>query len=179
MERIGKRVLLTVLALVAGYGVYGQQPVDCVNMMIGTDGAHPTEYGGTTPAVSEPFGMTQWCAATRVNGISRTMYHHADTTSIGFMATHQPAIWMGDYGFMTLMPQSGSLKIAADERRTAFDRADEVARPYYYRVTYGGEGITTELTATSRASFFRIGYPTARPYSTLRPAATVTAGADT
>lgn len=162
MERIGKRVLLTVLALVAGYGVYGQQPVDCVNMMIGTDGAHPTEYGGTTPAVSEPFGMTQWCAATRVNGISRTMYHHADTTSIGFMATHQPAIWMGDYGFMTLMPQSGSLKIAADERRTAFDRADEVARPYYYRVTYGGEGITTELTATSRASFFRIGYPADR-----------------
>lgn len=51
-------MLLTVLALVSGYGVYGQQPVDCVNMMIGTDGAHPTEYGGTTPAVSEPFGMT-------------------------------------------------------------------------------------------------------------------------
>ena len=38
--------------------------VDEVSMMIGTDGSHETEYGGTTPAVGSPFAMTQWCAAT-------------------------------------------------------------------------------------------------------------------
>ena len=35
--------------------------VDEVSMMIGTDGSHETEYGGTTPAVGSPFAMTQ-CA---------------------------------------------------------------------------------------------------------------------
>ena len=54
-------------------------------MMIGTDGSHETEYGGTTPAVGSPFAMTQWCAATRLNGISRTMYRRCDSVLIGFM----------------------------------------------------------------------------------------------
>ena len=53
--------------------------VDEVSMMIGTDGSHETEYGGTTPAVGSPFAMTQWCAATRLNGISHTMYRRCDS----------------------------------------------------------------------------------------------------
>lgn len=138
--------------------------VDEVSMMIGTDGSHETEYGGTTPAVGTPFAMTQWCAATRINGISRTMYRHCDSVLIGFMGTHQPAIWMGDYGFMTLMPQSGELKIKAKDRQVRLDRGKEVAKPYYYKVSYasgkhGGSEITTEMTATSRASFFHVTYP--------------------
>lgn len=138
--------------------------VDEVSMMIGTDGSHETEYGGTTPAVGTPFAMTQWCAATRLNGISRTMYRRCDSVLIGFMGTHQPAIWMGDYGFMTLMPQSGELKIKATDRQVRLDHGKEVATPYYYKVSYasgkhGGSEITTEMTATSRASFFHITYP--------------------
>ena len=138
--------------------------VDEVSMMIGTDGSHETEYGGTTPAVGSPFAMTQWCAATRLNGISRTMYRRCDSVLIGFMGTHQPAIWMGDYGFMTLMPQSGELKIKATDRQVRLDHGKEVATPYYYKVSYasgkhGGSEITTEMTATSRASFFHITYP--------------------
>lgn len=141
-----------------------QSSIDHVNMMIGTDGTNPTEYGGTTPAVSMPFGMTQWCAATRINGISRTMYHYRDSTLIGFMGTHQPAIWMGDYGFMTLMPQSGELKLKVSDRQVVLDRQTEVATPYYYKVEYASgpqkeQKIVTELTATSRASYFHITYP--------------------
>lgn len=138
--------------------------VDEVSMMIGTDGSHETEYGGTTPAVGSPFAMTQWCAATRLNGISHTMYRRCDSVLIGFMGTHQPAIWMGDYGFMTLMPQSGELKIKATDRQVRLEHGKEVATPYYYKVSYasgkhGGSEITTEMTATSRASFFHITYP--------------------
>jgi predicted alpha-1,2-mannosidase len=131
-------------------------------MMVGTTGAHKTEYGGTTPAVSEPFGMTQWCAATRINGISRTMYHANDSLLIGFMATHQPSIWMGDYGFFTLMPQVNTLKISSAERGVHFDRQKETASPYQYEVYYeDGENhpVKTAFTATSRCGFFQITYP--------------------
>lgn len=156
---------LTVMVFLCIGGTYAQTPVDYVNMRIGTDGKSRTEYGGTTPAVSTPFGMTQWSAVTRRNGISRTMYHNRDTTLIGFMATHQPAIWMGDYGYMTLQPQCGNLKIQPEQRRVTLDHAKEIQTPYYYRVETDGEPggaytpITTEFTATSRASFFRIAYP--------------------
>ena len=133
-------------------------------MMIGTDGSHETEYGGTTPAVGTPFAMTQWCAATRINGISRTMYRHCDSVLIGFMGTHQPAIWMGDYGFMTLMPQSGELKIKAKDRQVRLDRGKEVAKPYITRCHTLRENMAVrrlprEMTATSRASFFHVTYP--------------------
>lgn len=159
------KTYLQVLSICLGIqSLSAQSPVDYVNMRIGTDGANPTEYGGTVPAVSSPFGMTQWCAATRTNGISRTMYHNRDTTLIGFMATHQPAIWMGDYGFMTLMPQTGKLKLKTKERKVRLDRTKETTTPYYYKVAYNDGAnpslpITTELTATSRASFFHINYP--------------------
>lgn len=144
-----------------------KKPIDYVNMMIGTTGKHKTEYGGTTPAVSSPFGMTQWCPTTRINGISKTMYHYNDTSLIGFMATHQPAIWMGDYGFFTLMPQQNKLKIPLQERKVKLNRNEEIATPYYYKIKYSDESkkeITTELTATSRCSFFHIQYsPDAKP----------------
>lgn len=154
---------LLVVCLFGLSDMYAQQPIDYVNMRIGTDGEHRTEYGGTVPAVTTPFGMTQWCPVTRINGISRTMYHNKDSLLLGFMATHQPAVWMGDYGYMTLMPQCGSLKLKPSERGVRLDRTQEVLTPYYYKVTTseGGEQqqIATELTATSRASFFRFRYP--------------------
>jgi predicted alpha-1,2-mannosidase len=141
-----------------------KQPIEYVNMLTGTTGANRTEYGGTTPAVSEPFGMTQWCAATRINGISKTMYHYNDSLLIGFMASHQSAIWMGDYGFFTLMPQVNSLKITPKERGVPFDRQKETATPYHYQISYEdgkNHPITTAFTATSRSGFFQISYPEA------------------
>ena len=161
-----KTFLITLLFALTGMGCLqpttGQTPVDYVNMMIGTDGAHHTEYGGIVPSVTQPFGMTSWCAVTRTNKISRTMYHHQDQTLQGFMASHQPCIWMGDYGFMTLMPEINTLKMDSEARKVPLDRKQETATPYYYKVTYAGDkqhSITTEFTATSRASFFRIHYP--------------------
>lgn len=139
-----------------------QSCVDYVNMFIGSTGSHQTEYGGTTPAVSEPFGMTQWCAATRINGISRSVYHYNDTLLLGFVATHQPAIWMGDYGFFTFMPQVGTLKLDPEKRAVKMDHAQEIATPYYYKVNFNdeqGHPLKTELTATSRCSFSRFSYP--------------------
>lgn len=101
MKNMVKSGFLCFLFLVKVMSVGAQSVLEHVNMFIGSTGKHSTEYGGTIPAVSEPFGMTQWCAATRVNGISRTCYHYDDNRLIGFMATHQPAVWMGDYGFFT------------------------------------------------------------------------------
>jgi predicted alpha-1,2-mannosidase len=157
-----KTKVLFGLFLLSALFARAQDPIKHVNMFIGSTAQHAAEYGGTTPAVSAPFGMTQWCAVTRINGISRTMYHHNDEHLLGFMATHQPAVWMGDYVFFTLMPQVGSLKIKPEERAVKLDRSKEAATPYSYKIEYGVDKestIKTEFTATSRCSFFKIEYP--------------------
>ena len=88
-------------------------PLRYVNPFIGTRGPNPTspEYGGTLPAVTRPFGMTQWTAMTRQNRIGVNPYHYDDGHMEGFLGTHQPAIWMGDYGYVSLMPGTGEIAI--------------------------------------------------------------------
>ena len=86
------------------------------------------------PFVAPPFAMTDWTPQTRQNKISVTSYQYADTTISGFMGTHQPAMWMGDYGFFSLMPQVGELRTTPEGRQMAFSHNDETAKPDYYVV---------------------------------------------
>jgi len=136
-------------------------PVDSVNTFIGTGGGG-VDYGGTMPFVTTPFGMTNWTAQTRQNRISVSSYAYEDTYIQGFIGTHQPAIWMGDYGYVTLMPEAGSINYAPEARRLAFTHRDEVSTPYYYSVKMGAdpkERIRAEMTATDHAGYMRFTYP--------------------
>src|ERR1700743_1440183 len=90
-----------------------------VNPYIGT-GDGPIGYGGPMPFVTPPFGMPDWTPQTRQNKISVTSYKYEDTTISGFIGTHQPAIWMGDYGYVTVMPEIGDLKTTPDARKLAY-----------------------------------------------------------
>ena len=136
-------------------------PVDWVNLDIGT-GSGPIGYGGTMPFVTPPFGMTNWTAQTRQNKVSGVSYKYEDTTISGFIGTHQPAIWMGDYGYVTLMPEIDDIKIKPEERKLGFTHSDEIARPDYYSVWMNAGGsrkIRTEMTATTRCAYLRFTFP--------------------
>ena len=114
-----------------------RDPVAFVNPLIGTQKSR-IGYGGTMPFVSPPFAMTNWTPQTRQNKISITSYGYDDRT--GFIGTHQPAIWMGDYGYVTLMPQVGELRTAPEARQLAYSHGDETAKPDYYAVSLGAAG---------------------------------------
>lgn len=144
-------------------------PVDWVNTYIGTgsDGAGGSDYGGTMPLVTTPFGTTNWTAQTRENSISVSSYAFEDHTISGFIGTHQPAIWMGDYGYVTLIPEVDAIKTAQHDRGLPFARSDEVTTPYYYSVLLdagGGRRIRAEITATDHCGLLRFTFPAkARP----------------
>jgi predicted alpha-1,2-mannosidase len=157
-------VFLAVLAFSAsvpsGAEVKGDA-VDHVNPYIGT-GSGKIGYGGTMPFVTPPFGMTDWTPQTRQNKLSVVSYKYEDTTISGFIGTHQPAIWMGDYGYVTLMPEIGELKTTPETRQLAFQHSDEIARPDYYSVWMdAGESkrIRAEMTATERCAYMRFTFP--------------------
>ena len=134
-----------------------------VNPLIGTQKSK-IGYGGTMPFVSPPFAMTNWTPQTRQNKISVTSYEYDDKAISGFIGTHQPAIWMGDYGYVTLMPQVGQLRTTPEARQLAFSHSGETAKPDYYAVslrTAEGAQIRAEMTATERCAFLRFGFPSA------------------
>jgi predicted alpha-1,2-mannosidase len=150
-------------------GLNPTTPVDWVNTFIGTGGGG-VDYGGTMPFVTTPFGMTNWTAQTRQNRISVTSYAYEDSYIQGFIGTHQPAIWMGDYGYVTLMPEIGSINYAPEARRLSFAHGDEVSTPYYYSVKMGADAahrIDAEMTATDHAGYLRFTYPAGSKASVL------------
>src|SRR5580704_11792146 len=101
-------------------------PVDKVNVIIGTTG--PTvNYGGVCPWVTPPYGMTHWTPMTQENAISKLPYRYDQRTIIGFMGTHQPTVWMGDYGFLTLMPEIGAREVRPGDRGMEIVPGSEVS----------------------------------------------------
>ena len=115
--------ILVCLLFVAALGAAHRDPLASVNPLIGTRKSR-IGYGGTMPFVSPPFAMTNWTPQTRQNKISITSYEYDDTAITGFIGTHQPAIWMGDYGYITLMPQVGELRTTPEARQLAFSHSD-------------------------------------------------------
>jgi predicted alpha-1,2-mannosidase len=156
-------VKFAALSLLYFFSSAAMAQVEWVNTFIGTGGSsRGPEYGGTMPLVTTPFGMTNWTAQTRQNRISVSSYAYEDGAISGFIGTHQPAVWMGDYGYVTLMPEIGNINPTVEYRRLPFTHSDEVSTPYYYSVKMGADPahrIAAELTATDHCAYLRFTFP--------------------
>ncbi|WP_207514483.1 GH92 family glycosyl hydrolase [Longitalea luteola] len=109
----------------------------------------------TIPAVGLPFGMTQWTPQTRT-GETKCVppYFYKDSLISGFRGTHWiSGSCMQDYGSMTIMPVTGSLRIS--DYATPFFHASETSTPAYYKVELPAYHCTTEITATARCGMMQ------------------------
>lgn len=161
MRRISAVALLVGGTFVFSARLDGKPAVEYIDPLIGTEGAG-SQYGGMWPGVGQPFAALQWVGMTRLTEVGRTSYNFSDTALLGFVGTRQPAIWMGDYGQVSLAPRTGAVDVDFKTRGYAFSHGDETATPWLYRVTYGAPEkgrITAEMTGTMRAGLFRIAFP--------------------
>jgi putative alpha-1,2-mannosidase len=133
--------------------------VKYVDPMIGTDPVFPSNgnYAGMIPTVGTPFAMTRWTAYTFENYVGTCPYHYTEDSFHGFLATHQPAQWMGESGEMSVAPGVGDVKTAFKDRGLKFSHDNEVSSPQYYKTVLAtsGENIVAELSGTSRAGVMR------------------------
>jgi predicted alpha-1,2-mannosidase len=142
-----------------------KQEVDYVNPLIGTAAtgfAKGLDGGGTMPSVGPPFAMTNFVAQTGENLMSRMNYFYEDEHVIGFLASHQPTVWMGDYGYVSVMPQTGSLKVLPQDRALKFSHANETSTPYYYSVllnSTNNQNIKAEIAAASHCAILQFTFP--------------------
>ncbi|MBK8279924.1 MAG: hypothetical protein IPK94_07315 [Saprospiraceae bacterium] len=104
------------------FNIAGKKPLDYVNPLIGTSikGFGEGKDGGGTMPCRSAICYDQFVAQTRENKISEMPYVYEDNTVKGFMATHQPTVWMGDYGVCGPMPQVGSLRLLPNDRALGF-----------------------------------------------------------
>jgi len=127
--------------------------VDYVNPLMGSQSNHELSNGNTYPAIARPWGMNFWVPQTSLMG-DGWVYGYNDTHIRGFKQTHQPSPWINDYGQFSLMPTKG-LKIDEKKRASWFSHKAEIVKPYYYSVYLADHDITTEITPTDRAAYFR------------------------
>ncbi|MCG7409146.1 GH92 family glycosyl hydrolase [Paenibacillus sp. ACRRX] len=128
-----------------------------VNPLQGTDSIYPYSNGNTLPLISMPFAMNAWAPQTTEAGGGWWFSPHHNRLE-GIRVTHQPSPWIGDYGHMTFMPQTGPLKVWAPERSSSFRKQDMIVRPDYFKVRLLRYQTTMELAPTERCSSIRLSY---------------------
>lgn len=133
-------------------------PVDYVNILMGTLSEFALSNGNTYPAIAVPWGMNFWTPQTRKIG-DGWQYAYTDYKLNGFKQTHQPSPWMNDYGQFSIFPMVDKMEFDQEKRASWFSHKAEVAKPYYYSVYLADYDMTTEITPTERAAIFRFTFP--------------------
>jgi predicted alpha-1,2-mannosidase len=148
-----------------GSSAPAQSLLSYVNPLVGTapsatratlkHGAGTEALANTIPAVTAPFGMTQWVCQTRFSETKCVApYYYADSLFSGFRGSH----WisggcMQDYGSVTITAVTGHLLL--EDPGTPFSHATETATPVRYSVYLPARHLLAEVSATTRCGFIR------------------------
>jgi predicted alpha-1,2-mannosidase len=124
-------------------------PASVVNPFIGTSNG-----GDTFPGADAPFGMVQWSPDTpsRPSGGG---YSYSDSSITGFSLTHLSGPGCGAEGDVPVLPTTGAINTSATD---GFSHSGESADAGYYSVALSN-GITTQLTATTRTGMAQFTFP--------------------
>ena len=148
--------------------------IQYVNQLIGTAYAPPgtranrggnyIESGQTIPAVSTPFGMTQWTIQSQSSeraGIPP--FYSGRIRFQGIRATH----WLNgtcsnDYGSFTVFPTNlkNSYRLLPGQRETMFMYNSEINSPAYLAILMPELNIMSEITSTKRSAIMKFSWVT-------------------
>jgi len=169
-DKLYLSIMLTAFIIMSGCHRKDENLIRYVNPLIGTGPStssnvinhypRPEVWGLDIPAVSTPFGMTQWTPQTRDGedkGISP--FYYGGQRLYGFRGTH----WQGglnnqDYGSFTIMPVTHYLRTFATERASAYIHENEVTTPAYYSCMLLNYLTLVEITGTARSGFLKFSF---------------------
>lgn len=137
-----------------------KQPIDYADPLLGTSESRWM----LNPGATMPFGMVQ-LAPDNQEGVWKSGYEYSINNIGGFSHIHD---WT--MAGLSVMPTVGVLNIkrgSADNPTTGWEtgyrsriyKETEKASPGYYAVKLMNGDITTELTTTTRAGFFKFSFP--------------------
>ncbi|HEV7964764.1 MAG TPA: GH92 family glycosyl hydrolase [Actinoplanes sp.] len=135
---------------------------DYVETRRGTQSSGDFSRGNNYPATAVPHGFNFWTPVTDAGSTSWLYEYHRDNNAANrptiqaFSASHEPSPWMGDRQTFQVMPSAAAGVPDANRanRALAFGHENEVAKPYYYGVTFDN-GMKTEFAPTDHAALFK------------------------
>ncbi|MCY9657301.1 GH92 family glycosyl hydrolase [Paenibacillus chondroitinus] len=134
---------------------------DYANILRGTQSNGTFSRGNNIPAVAVPHGFNFWIPKTNASSDWAYYYNQSNNannlpTIQAFALSHEPSPWMGDRQTFHVMPSDtvGTPNISRTTRELPFKHENEIAKPYYYGVTFEN-GLKTEFTPTDHAAMFR------------------------
>src|ERR1700751_5734372 len=152
-----------------------------VNLFIGTDVSTTGSgfSGNDNPGAQTPFGMVSFGPDTQGQqffGAGAGGYLYSDPTILFFSLTHlngPGCVAEGGGGGVLASVSADQISVVNQGHNLAMndgagnsDHANESAHPGYYKVTTAN-GVTTELTATTRTGMARFTYPAASKSNAL------------
>jgi putative alpha-1,2-mannosidase len=132
-----------------------------VNLFVGTQ---LTETGGghsgnVNPGAQTPFGMVSFGPDTRGSGngygVRSGGYYYSDSAIQFFDLTHLNGPGCRGQGAVAMLPADAAS--ASMSSGTGYSHANESAEPGYYKVKFDN-GITPEVTATTRTGIMKLTY---------------------
>lgn len=129
--------------------------LDLVNIKQGSDSTTEFSNGNTLPYTMLPFGMNAFCPMTDENSC---YFQPRSRRMFGVRLTHQPSPWIGDYGQMLIMPESGGFNTGMLPRASSYTPAKSVLRPDYIKLFFNRYGALMELTPTERGAVMRFNF---------------------
>jgi predicted alpha-1,2-mannosidase len=140
-------------------------PSDLAITTRGTNSTGGFSRGNNFPATAVPHGFNFWTPVTNA-GSRSWLYDYAKANNDenrpeiqAFSASHEPSPWMGDRQTFQVMPATAASPTAdRDARAWSFSHDNEIARPYYYGVTFDN-GNGAELVPTDHAAMMRFSFP--------------------
>lgn len=138
-----------------------------VNVKQGTKSNPRFSNGNTLPLTQLPFAMASFCAQTRGNEDS--WFFHPDDRSIeGIRLTHQPSPWIGDYGALLMLVQSGTPGTDFRSVWSGYDPAKAIMTPNLLSVRFIKYNASLSLSPTQRGAAMQLSFDDYRmPYFSL------------
>ena len=128
----------------------------------GTMSSGEFSRGNNFPATAVPHGFNFWTPVTNAGSTSWLYEYHRQNNAANrptlqaFATSHEPSPWMGDRQTFQVMPSAAAGVPDANRanRALAFGHENEVAKPYYYGVTFDN-GLKTEIAPTDHAALMQ------------------------
>ena len=146
-----------------------KHPSDLALTTRGTNATGGFSRGNNFPATAVPHGFNFWTPVTNA-GSTSWLYDYAKgnneankPTMQALSISHEPSPWMGDRQTFQVMPSTATTPTADRKARAwSFSHDNEIARPYYYGVTFDN-GNAAEIAPTDHAAMLRFSFPAGKP----------------
>ncbi len=131
--------------------------VDKVNVRQGTDSRPRFSNGNTLPLTALPHGFCSFAPQTE-GARGSWFFHPSDRSLEGVRLTHQPSPWIGDFSWLTFMPQAERPYVSPDQRWSGIRPEEMQLFPHYLDIRLLRYGARIRLAPTESGAVMALDF---------------------